>query len=239
MPLITDPHHDPLGQALLDYWQGNQAAAVTVHADLALHDDLPAAYFFRSWEEMPAWEQAALDHCQGQVLDVGAGAGCHSLVLQARGHAVTALDISPGAVTVMAARGIQAVHADIMTWDGPPADTILFMMNGIGLAGTLRQLQHLLQHLRTLLMPGGQILLDSSDVAYLYTHSGLPLPPETEGYYGEVTYHMAYGEIIGAPFGWVYVDIGQLARIARLAGYGCEVITTGPHFEYTARLVRM
>ena len=58
-------------------------------------DEIPVETLFRDYDSMPPLEHHALDLVKGRTLDVGAGAGCHSLVLQERGIDVDAIDISP------------------------------------------------------------------------------------------------------------------------------------------------
>ena len=94
---------DPMGLAIADYHKSGKAARLRVFSPMLEDDEIPVATLFRSQEEMPSIEQAALKACHGATLDVGAGAGCHSLALQQMGLQVTAIDISPLAVTTMSA----------------------------------------------------------------------------------------------------------------------------------------
>lgn len=234
--MILPREQDPLGAAIKDYYEGKLKAAIKVASDRAVDDVLPAYYLFRSLEEMPDWEKTALDECKGHVLDAGAGAGSHSLVLQSRGYEVTALDISLQATEVMRMRGIKNVIAgDIFSLPQSSYDTILLMMNGIGLVGDLDGLNAFLIAAKRLLAPGGRILLDSSDLVFIYREAGLSAP-DTGEYYGVVTYTMSYAGISGTPFKWLFVDYPRLRRHALAAGYTCDLLMEGPHYEYLASL---
>jgi SAM-dependent methyltransferase len=238
------PHQAPdiLGQALLDYQHGQQAAALTVQCSAADDEQLPAAYFFRTLLAMPELERQALDECRGRVLDLGAGAGCHALELQGRGFAeVRAIDQSTGAVQVMQARGVQQVaQHDVFDKRGQgerPYDTILMLMNGIGLAGTLEGLDKFLLHARTLLAPDGQILATSSDISYLYEDEDGALVFDLNGpYYGEVTYNFAYKGQASEPFPWLFIDASLLEDAARQAGYDVEFLGEDEAGQYLVRL---
>ncbi|RMG25266.1 MAG: class I SAM-dependent methyltransferase [Bacteroidetes bacterium] len=236
--LITDPAKDPLGRALLDYQAGKRDGKLWAICDIADDDEIPIAQFFRSYEQMPQLEQLALQYCRGRVLDIGAGAGSHSLVLQTMGLPVTAIDISPGAVAVMRQRGIrEVVHADIMAWQQPAYDTLLLMMNGIGLVGDLQGLEVFLSRMRSILKPEGRILLDSSDVSYLYVdESGTMHIDQQAGFYGEAQFYMKYEHIRGEPFKWLYLDVSLLRLKAEALGYECELLAEGEHYEYLASL---
>lgn len=239
MALITDPRRDPFGAAMWDYLRGNTAAAVQVFSDIAIDDEIPVRYLFRTRSQMPDWEQAALDACQGRVLDIGAGAGGHALALQQAGHKTVAIDISPGAVEIMRLRGVQdAHHQDLWELPADRFDTILLMMNGIGVVGDLKGLNQFLTLAPKWLAPGGQILLDSSDLHYLYDDNGITGANRENGYYGIISYQMSYGKTTSEPFRWLYIDFPRLQTHARLHGFRAERLFAGPHHEYLARLTR-
>ena len=233
---------DLLGQALLDYQHGQHHATLTVQCSAADDEPLPAAYFFRTLLAMPELERQALDECRGRVLDLGAGAGCHTLELQSRGFTdVKALDQSTGAVQVMQARGVQQVaRHDIFATRAPqelPYDTLLLLMNGLGLAGTLEGLDKFLLHCRTLLAPDGQILATSSDISYLYEDEDGALVFNLNGpYYGEVTYTFQYKNQTGQPFPWLFIDAALLEDAAQRAGYQVDFLGHDDNGQYLARL---
>lgn len=232
---------DVLGKALLDHWQGKKAPDLQVHDSLGSVEALSPAYFFRPPEAMPELEQQALDLAVGPVLDIGCGAGSHSLVLQARGLACTGLDTSPGAIRVASERGVQqTVCENIWEFRSGKYATLLLLMNGTGLAGTLARLPAFLEHLASLLAPGGQILLDSSDLVYLFEEDedGGVWVPADRAYYGEMRYRWEYRGKKGKTFPWLFVDYASLAAAAGRAGLVAERVAQGPHYDYLARLVR-
>ena len=241
--MTTTSAPDILGQALLAYHHGTPDATLTVHCNAANDEPLPAAYFFRTLLQMPELERQALDESRGRVLDLGAGAGCHTLELQNRNFDwVKAVDVSAGAVRVMAARGVRTVARHDLFAPLPatelPYDTVLLLMNGLGLTGTLAGLDKFLAHARTLLAPGGQILATSSDVRYLYEDEDGALRLNLNGpYYGEVEYQLSYGEQTGEPFPWLFVDAALLNDAAEAAGYSADFIGEDESEQYLVRLV--
>jgi SAM-dependent methyltransferase len=236
------PAADPLGRALVAYhFDGYTAAQARVRCTVAHDDWLRAEYLFRPASALPGLEQDALDACRGRVLDVGAGAGAHALPLVARGLAVTALDASPGACRVLAARGLTDVRCQDI-WAPLPVDeqwdTILLLMNGLGLPGSIEGLQRYLEHLRPHLTPTGQILATSSDVAYLFEdEDGTLRLPLNGAYYGEVQYQMTYQHEIGAPFPWLFLHPALLPDYAAEVGFHADIIATDENDQYLARLV--
>jgi len=226
---------DILGQAISDYYHKGQSATLWVHDDHGPKVEMPVSTYFRDESHMPALERMALSLCKGEVLDIGAGAGSHALALQQRGLAVTALDISPLAAEVMRQRGVQQVHTgDIFQYRGTQADTLLLLMNGIGLCGNTRRLRRFLQLAQQWLKPGGQLLFDSSDVAYLY-EEGLPV---LDHYYGEIRCRYEYQRQKTDWFTWLYIDRATLALIAADEGWRSEVLFDDGNDQYLARLQR-
>lgn len=189
--------------------------------------------YFRTEAEMPDLELLALSHCRGRILDIGAGAGSHALYLQERGVDVAAMDISGLAVQIMQERGVKlAIEQDIFGHAGEKYDTLLLLMNGIGLCGNIQQLRVFLRHARQLLCPGGQLLFDSSDIAYLYDGA-----PPAGNYYGEVWYQYAYKGQKTDWFQWLYVDADTLIQIAAEEGWAIEILDEDDMDGYLARLM--
>ncbi|MCF8364144.1 MAG: class I SAM-dependent methyltransferase [Bacteroidales bacterium] len=229
---------DLVGKALLDYLSGAKNAKLDVFSDISEPDEIPVSHFFRSWDEMPEIEQKAIELCRGKVLDVGAAAGCHSLILQERGHETTAIDISAGAVEVMKKREIiNARQQDFFTLGSEKFDTIMMLMNGIGICGKLENLDRFFEHAKSLLNPGGQILLDSSDILFMFEEEdGSVMIDLNSNYYGEVKYRFAYQGLESEPFDWLFLDFDLLNDYAEKNGFRCELIMEGNHFDYLARI---
>lgn len=224
--------NDVLGQAISDYQQKKSIGKLWINNKYGPKEEMPVAAYFRGEDDMPDIEWMAIEQCRGTVLDIGAGAGSHALFLQQNKLAVTAMDISPLCVQVMEARGVKnAVEADIFKYQQNKFDTLLLLMNGIGLSGTLDGLRNLLSHFKGLLNKGGQVLFDSSDIAYLYEGK---LPPQ--GYYGEIQYQYSYKKIKTEWFNWLYIDEVTLQKIAIEMGYYMDVLLEDEFGQYLVRL---
>lgn len=243
MPFLRDIvfHPDPLGAAILDYHRGDADAMAVAHCLEANSYEMTGAYMFRSLGEYPISEMVCMDACTGHILDIGAGAGAHALWLMDRGYTVTALDTSPASVQVMQERGISAQVQDVMEFRPETRfDTLLLMMNGIGLTGTLEGLEQFFRHAKEhLLAPGGQLLFDSSDMRYLYEvprrqGGGYRLPMDR--YYGELSYQIAYRGKRGRTFKWLYVDFDTMSMYAEQAGFEAECLVTD-EYAYAAKLI--
>lgn len=234
--MILQERNDPMGTAIRDYFTTGWCDRLRVLSPQFEEDELPVSLLFRKETEMPRLERLALGEARGRVLDTGAGAGCHTLALQRKGLDVTAIDISPGAVGTMRQRGVKDARLCDFFEDDPggPFDTILMLMNGIGICGRLKRLPAFFARVSRLLVPGGQVLADSSDLIYLFEDGEIP----EDHYYGEVDYRMQYGKIRGEHFGWLYIDFLTLTRQASAAGFRAELLHKGRHYDYLARLTK-
>lgn len=233
------PSRDPMGSAISDYYKNGRAAHLRVLSSMFEEDEMPIAHLFRSEQEMPQLEKRALTLVRGRVLDVGAGAGCHALALQENGFEVKAIDVSPLSCDVMKARGIEDVECVNLfdTQLQSKFDTILLLMNGTGIAGKLSRLPLLLNRLKELMAEGTQILIDSSDLKYIYENEDGSMDIDLDGnYYGEVDYQMVYKNVKGDSFDWLYVDPTLLTASCKQCGLKCEIIEEGEHYDYLARI---
>lgn len=230
---------DLFGKAILDYQTNNFPEDLITETSISEEDEMSVAYLFRSYSEMPKIEQKALELAKGKVLDVGCGAGSHSLYLQnERSLEVTAIDISPNAIQACRLRGIKDARVqDVMTLENEKFDTITLLMNGTGIFGTLKSVSNYLRKLKSLLSENGQILIDSSDIIYMFDEDedgGKWIP--SNDYYGELAFTISYKGEKEDPFPWLYLDYNTLQNAAMDNGLKCELITEGEHFDYLARL---
>jgi SAM-dependent methyltransferase len=230
---------DLFGKAILDYQTGNYPEDLITETSISEADEMSVAYLFRDFDEMPKLEQKALQLVKGKVLDVGCGAGSHSLYLQEKDFDVTSIDISQNAVLACELRGVKKCYvSDILTFSSSEKfDTILLLMNGTGIFGRLNSITTYLKKLKSLLNEGGQILIDSSDLIYMYDQDeegAYEVPADK--YYGELTFTVHYKGETEIPFEWLYLDYNTLQNAAHANGLNCELIQEGEHFDYLARL---
>ena len=228
-----------MGSAITDFYNHGKAAKLRVFSSQFDEDEIPVNQLFRSYDEMPILEQKALQLAQGKILDCGAGSGCHAIALQDMHKEVHAIDISPLSVEIMQKRGVKNVH-QINLFDPnylEKFDTILMLMNGSGIIGKLDNMGNFFQRAKSLLNPGGMILMDSSDLRYLFEEEdGSFLVDLAGGYYGEIDFYMRYKQLKGKPFFWLYVDFDTLSMYAEMYGFKAEKVCEGEHYNYLAKL---
>lgn len=231
---------DLFGKAILDYQTNNNPEDLVTETNISEADEMSVAYLFRSFKEMPKLEQKALRLAKGKILDVGCGAGSHSLYLQEKGFEVTSIDISPKAIEACQLRGLKNARVkNILEIENEKFDTILLLMNGTGIFGTLAETSKYLQKLKSILNPGGQILIDSSDLIYMYDEQedGSFMVP-ANNYYGELSFTISYKNETEEPFPWLYLDYNTLQNAAHANGLECELIMEGQHFDFLAKITK-
>jgi 2-polyprenyl-3-methyl-5-hydroxy-6-metoxy-1,4-benzoquinol methylase len=231
---------DLFGKAILDFQTNNSPEDLITETTISEEDEMSVAYLFRSYNEMPQMEQKALQLAKGRVLDVGCGAGSHSLTLQNdRNLDVTSIDISPNAIQACTLRGLKKAKVqDVMTLENEKFDTILLLMNGAGMCGRLKNIPNFLLKLKSLLNSGGQILMDSSDIIYMFDddEDGGKWIPSNNNYYGEIVFNISYKGEKEKPFDWMFIDYNTLQNAAFANGLHCELILEGEHYDYLAKL---
>lgn len=230
---------DLFGKAILDYQTNNSPEDLITETNISEADEMSVEYLFRSYKEMPKLEQKALQLSKGKILDIGCGAGSHALYLQEKGFDVTGIDISPNAIEACKLRGVKNAFAkNVLDLNSDEKfDTILLLMNGTGIFGTLKETTKYLQILKSLLTEKGQILIDSSDLIYMYNQDedgAFEIP--ANGYYGELTFTVHYKEETEKSFPWLYMDYNTLQNACHANGLKCELVLEGKHFDYLARL---
>jgi SAM-dependent methyltransferase len=229
---------DLFGKAILDYQTNDSPEDLITETNISEADEMSVGYLFRNFDGMPELEKKALKLSKGKVLDVGCGAGSHALYLQEKGFEVTAIDISANAIKACELRGLKDVRVEnVLDLENVKFDTILLLMNGTGIFGTLSETSKYLEKLKSLLSPDGQILIDSSDIIYMFDEEedgSFSVP--ADGYYGELTFTISYKNQTEDTFPWLYLDYNTLQNAAHANGLQCELVMEGKHYDYLAKL---
>lgn len=212
---------DVIGAACVEYFSKKKAVNITVESSVNEKSIIPVPYLFRDFDEMPEIEKVALLHCRGKVLEIGAGVGSHALELQNKNLQVLAVDHSPGCCEIAKARGVKEVLCeDFLNLNLKGFDTILLMMNGIGVCGSLKGLDNFLIKAKSELAKGAQLIFDSCDILYMFLNDDGSLNFNLNGaYYGEVEYKMSYKKWKGNSFQWLFIDEGRLKEMALKHGF--------------------
>jgi len=231
-------HNDIFGEAITAYFETKKEQIITVNNVDFDDDEIPVSYLFRDFNQMPKIEQKALLLAKGKILDVGCGAGSHSLYLQnQKKQDIIAIDTSAGAIKTCLLRGVnKALNEDFYQHKGT-YDTILLLMNGSGIIGKLNNFDTFFKKIKQLLNPKGQVLIDSSDLIFLFENeNGEYWVDAAKGYYGELKYKINYNQKSSEIFDWLYVDFNTLKRACQVNDFNCELILEGTHYDFLAKI---
>lgn len=223
---------DVHGEAIFDFYRGDHSVVLKTYNSYGDPEEMPVEVFFRDHQDFTDLENLAITCCEGKILDVGAGAGAHALFMQAFGMDVTALENSPGCIKTLEHSGMEKIIASDFFSHTGQYDTLLLLMNGLGIAGKLDRLPEFFNHCKKLIKSGGHLILDSSDITYLY-EDGLERPA---GYYGEISYQYEYKGQKGDWFDWLYLDPDLLKSQTKKLGLHTEILDTDENDQYLARI---
>lgn len=224
---------DIFGKALLDFYTHSFVPPLLLHNEYGAPEQIPIERYFIEEEEYSELEFFALQQVYGKILDVGSATGRHAKYLQDKGFDISAMDISKGCCMIMEKIGIKKIiEQNILYYNAYKFHTILMLMNGIGIAGSVDGLKELFFHLKKIVQPDAQLLIDSSDITYLFEDKFLP----KDNYFGELSFEYEYKGEKGDSFKWLYIDQEKLMEVAIATGWQCQIIFEDESDAYLARL---
>jgi SAM-dependent methyltransferase len=183
--------------------------------------------YFSDYKDWYPIEKQAMKYVRGRVLDVGCGAGRHSLYLQGKGFDVTGIDNSPLAIKVCRLRGLKKARVmafkDVGQFKPDSFDTVIMMGNNFGLFGSYRLAQTLLKKLHRLTSPGASIIAmtrdpyATKDPAHAAYHK---LNRKRGRMGGQLRIRVRYKGAIGSWFDYLLVSKDELQKILKDTGWG-------------------
>lgn len=227
--------HDILGSAMQSYFLRNDDTPVRVFINKNEEPEMFPSIFFRPYKNMLKYERIALKESRGKVLDLGCGAGCHALYLQGKGCDVTAVEISKKSVKVAQKRGVvNLINEDWRNLSLKNFDTVLVLMNGMGLAESPAELKMMFRKLKSFLRKSGCVLIDSTDVTY--AKADWPML-DTE-YFGKVQFELKYKGKTQC-FPWLFVDFDTAVQTAKSVKLNVEVLERARNGHFLLKLSKM
>lgn len=215
------PSEDAYGRQLLDEYHNRKKTAETIERDDGLIDfGSEAGLYFTQYKDWSPVEQQAIALAKGKVLDVGCGAGRHSLYLQENGFDVTGIDNSPGAIEVCKLRGLKKAEVlpveDVDKLAENSFDTIIMFGNNFGLFGSPENAKKILEKFTRITTENAQIIagtldpLKTDDPSHLSYHA---LNRQRGQLPGQVKMRIIYEDTIGDWFNYLFVSPEEMREI--------------------------
>lgn len=235
---------DAYGQQLLAQFQSRTPTAEIIERDDRFVDTgSEAGLYFRNYDQWSSFERQAIKLAAGRILDIGCGAGRHSLYLQKKGFDVTGIDMSPGAVKVCKLRGLKKALVRPITgvakFKPNSFDTILMLGNNFGLFGSAKQAKVLLKKLYRITAPDGRIIagtrnpFKTDDPNHLQYHrrnkkrGRLP---------GQIRIRVRFAKAVGAWFDLLFVSPKEMEAILSHTDWRVEKFVGRKEANYFALL---
>lgn len=238
---------DAYGKQLSAQYQSQTATAEFIERDDDYLDiGSEAGQYFFQYEQWSPLERQAVGRAKGRVLDIGCGAGRHSLYLQHKGFDVAAIDNSPGAIEVCQSRGLKNARvlpiAEIDAFEANCFDTILMLGNNFGLFGDAENAKSILKKMFRITSPEAQIIAGTRNP--YKTES-----PEHLEYHefnrrrgrmpGQIRMRVRYGKAVGAWFDYLFVSQEEMRELLNDTGWQIEEFIGTAEANYFAVLQKM
>lgn len=224
---MLEDHEDAYGHAIYDYFKGKDSYEITERDDGFFDVSLGPRFYFSEYDTWPPHEQKAVTYARGKVLDIGCGAGRHSLYLQGKGLSVTGVDLSPLCVEVCRLRGLKSVYCLPVTEITPKIgvfDTVFMFGANFGLFGGFKRAGWLLKRFQKMTTGEGRILAETRDpyVTRMREHVEYHEYNRKRGRMpGQVRLRVHYLKYVTPWFDYVFVSKKEMKAI--LEGTGWEV----------------
>lgn len=235
---------DAYGQMLLAQLEtGEELCEIIEREDNFIDTGSAPGYYFIEYKHWLPAEKQSMKYVRGRVLDIGCGAGRHSLYLQERGFDVTGIDNSPGAVKVCRARGLREAVVrpieDLSKFKSASFDTVLMMGNNFGLVRSRDEAPTLLKELYRITSAGGRIIAGSmnpygtSKPAHLSYHK---LNRRRGRMPGQIRFRIRFGTAISDWFDYLLVTPEEMGSILQGTGWHIKKILGDAGHRYFAMI---
>ena len=160
------PEEDAFGQEIWACYKGEEASEVVERDDGYFNASLGPRLYFLEYEDWNPIERKAMEFVKRRILDIGCGAGRHSLYLQNKGFDVLGIDSSPLAIKVCKLRGLKKARVmpiEELNFKPDSFDTLIMMGSNFGLFGSFEKARRLLKKLHKMTSRNGLIIASTRD----------------------------------------------------------------------------
>jgi SAM-dependent methyltransferase len=238
------PEQDAFGQMIWACYKGEDVYEV-IERDDGYIDAMSSKGYFSDYEDWHPIEQEAMQFVEGRVLDVGCGAGRHSLYLQKKGFDVLGIDVSPLVIKVCRLRGLK--KAEVMAIEDvdfkPDSfDRTIMMGNNFGLFGSFKKARKLLRKFHRLASEKALIIAETRDPyktdngAHLEYHRLNKIKGRMGG---QVKIRNRFRKYVGRWFDYLMVSKEEMREILKGTGWKSRRFINSRNSRYLAIIQRL
>lgn len=233
------PQEDAYGQMIWTYHKGREVFDIVERDDGLINAMTPKGYF-SDYEDWHPIEQKAMGFVKGRVLDIGCGAGRHSLYLQKKGFDVLGIDISPLAIKVCKLRGLKKakiMSIEDVNFKPNSFDTIIMLGGNFGLFGSFKKARRLLKRFHDITSENALITADTRDPyktdnpAHLEYHR---VNKEKGRMGGQVRIRIRFEKYVGRWFDYLMVSQEEMKEILKRTGWKIKEFIDSDDSGYVA-----
>ena len=232
---------DAFGQEMWACYRGERTSEIVERDDGYVEASPygPKMYFLEH-EDWPVFERKAIESVKGRVLDIGCGAGRHSLHLQKKGLNVLGIDSSPLAIKICGLIGIKKARVmSIEEVDFKPDsfDTIIMMGNNFGLLGSFEKARKLLKRFHKITSKNGLIIASTRDTYKTENPDHLEyhrLNRERGRMSGQLRIRVRFRKYVGRWFDYLIVSKKEMQEILKGTGWKIKEFIDSDNSEYIA-----
>jgi SAM-dependent methyltransferase len=228
-------------QLLAQYHQQTPTAEIIERDDNLIMVGSASGLYFTEYDEWGDLEKQAIAKARGRILDIGCGAGRHSLYLQEKGFDVTGIDNSPGAIKVCKLRGLKKALVrpidEIDKFRAGSFDTILMFGGNFGLFGSRKNAGIILQKMSRITAPNARILAatlnpyKTDDINHLQYHRSNRRRGRMGG---QIRMRIRYGKAVGEWFDYLFVSPEEMMDILKNTGWRIKELVDSEKANYIA-----
>jgi SAM-dependent methyltransferase len=232
---------DAYGREMWAYFKGERSFEIVERDDGYVDVSGGAPIYFSAHDDWSEHYKRAIEFARGKVLDIGCGAGRHSIYLQSKGLDVTGIDVSALAVRVSRLRGLKKAKVmsigEVGIFKPGFFDTVLMLGNNFGLFGSFSNARLLLKKLYRITSPGALIIAESND------------PYKTENPFhiryqkanrrrgrmsGQLRIRIRFMKYVGRWFDYLIVSKGEMKEILKTTGWKVKRFIDSDSSPYVA-----
>jgi len=237
------PEEDAFGQEIWACYKGEEAFEI-VERDDGYFNASPKGpgLYFLEYEDWDPIDRKSMEYVKGRVLDIGCGAGRHSLYLQKMGLSVLGIDSSPLAIEVCKLRGLKQARVmpiEELNFKPNSFDTVIMLGSNFGLFGSFEKAKRILKKLHKMTSENGLIIASTRDTykTDIADHLEYHKRNKEKGRMpGQLKVRIRFRKCVGKWFDYLIVSKKEMEEILKGTGWKIKEFIDSDDSAYIAAI---